>query len=151
MNQSSTPWRRFGFLLLHFAAAVILAAVLCSIAQTQLNLRHLPSFGLDVDLATRARSTLHDLMHFAPKLAGLIAAAFLLAFLANAGLSAWRRKKSVLLTALAAAVAMLAMLLIMRQVLGLQPIASARDTLGLLVFSACGACAGVLFARLRQQ
>jgi aldose sugar dehydrogenase len=137
-------------LIAHFAATVGFAAILGSLAQTQLNLRHLPGFGVAVDWATRLQSTLADLVHFAPTLALLLAAAFAIAFAVNDGISRLRKGSSRALTVLAGAMAVLVMLVAMRHILGLQPIASARDTLGLACFTACGALSGGLFALLRK-
>jgi hypothetical protein len=138
-------------LIAHFAATVCIAAVIGSITQTQLNLRHLPGFGVAVDWPTRLQSTFADLVHFAPTFALLLAAAFAIAFAVNAGISKLRKRSSRALTVLAGALAILVMLLLMRHVLGLQPIASARDAIGLACFSACGALAGWLFALLRKH
>lgn len=135
----------------HFAATVCFAAVLGSMAQTQLNLRHLPGFGIAVDWPTRWQSTLADLVNFAPTFALLLALAFAIAFAVNGGVSALRKRSSRTLTVLAGALAVLIMLLLMRQTLGLQPIASARDTLGLACFTVTGALAGWLFAFFRNH
>jgi len=141
--------RRLLQLIGHFIVTVLFAAIVSSILQTQLILRHLPGFGLSVDWATRLSSTAADLQNFAPTLAALIAAAFMPAFASNALLSYLRKRSSIALTVLAGAIAVVAMLMIMRQILGLQPIASARDTLGLISFALCGGLAGGLFAWLR--
>ena len=66
--------------VLSFCAAVLIAGLLGSILQTQINLAYLRDIGPPVSFTLRLSSTWHDLVHFAPIYIALIFATFLIAF-----------------------------------------------------------------------
>jgi hypothetical protein len=137
-------------LSLAFVLAVLIAAVLGSLVQTQLALAALGGLGVEIGLGDRLRATGADLLAFAPMYAGVVAAGFLLAFPVAAVLvwrwPAWQHR----LYALAGATAMLSALLLMRELIGLTPIASARGAIGLSLHALAGAVGGLGFAWLRR-
>lgn len=65
--------------LLTFIIAVLIAGVLGSIFQTQINLAHLRDIGPPVNFMSRLDSTWHDLTHFAPIYSAIILATFSIA------------------------------------------------------------------------
>ncbi len=138
-------------LSLAFIAAVSITAVLGSLIQTQLALAALTGLGVDISLGERLNAIAADLVGFAPLYAGVVAAGFLIAF-PVAGLLAGRLPAARdRLFALAGATAMLAALLLMRELLGLSPISSARGLGGLSLHALAGAVGGLGFARLRRR
>lgn len=137
-------------LTLAFVVAVLIAAVLGSLVQTQLALAALGQLGVDIGLGERLRATAADLRGFAPTYAGLVAAGFLLAFPVAALLTRWLPALRHRLYALAGATAMLTALVLMQQLIGLMPIASARGVTGLSLHALAGAAGGLGFAWLRS-
>jgi hypothetical protein len=137
--------------VLAFVGAVLVTALGGSIVQTQLNLAALAALGVDISAAVRVRTTIDDLLGFAPAWAAIVAAGFLVALPLCAWLTrrgpAWRDA----LFSLAAALAVLTALLSMRLALGLTAIAAARSLLGLLLLAAAGALGGWAYARLTRQ
>ncbi|MCU0753902.1 MAG: hypothetical protein MUE46_02110 [Xanthomonadales bacterium] len=138
-------------LSLAFLAAVLIAAVLGSLVQTQLALAALGGLGVDIGLGERLQSTAADLVGFTPMYAAVVAAGFLLAFPVAALLARWLPALRHRLYALAGACAMLTALLLMQQLIGLMPIASARGVTGLTLHSLAGAAGGLGFAWLRGR
>lgn len=134
-----------------FLAAAGVATLLGTVLQTQFNLAALAGLGAAVPFATRMQVTLQDLAGFAPTLGALMAAGFLVAFLATGVLRRWITARRTALYMLAGAVAMLAMLLIMKAVLGITAIAAARGPGGFATLLACGAIGGWIFARLTSD
>lgn len=66
--------------VLSFCVAVVIAGLLGSILQTQINLAYLRDIGPPVSFAMRLSSTWHDLVHFAPIYLAIILATFVIAF-----------------------------------------------------------------------
>lgn len=137
-------------MLLAFVAAVIVTAVVGSLVQTQLALAALTSLGVEIALNQRFTATGADLLGFAPMYAGIVGAGFVLAFPVAALLTRWLPTARHPLYALAGAVAILTALLLMRTLLGLSPISSARGAGGLTLHALAGACGGLAFAALRR-
>ncbi|MGK7294564.1 MAG: hypothetical protein ACNS61_01900 [Candidatus Wenzhouxiangella sp. M2_3B_020] len=137
--------------VLGWSVAVLATVVLGSIVQTQFNLAELAALGAPMDPGTRLGATWHDLLHFTPLYALLVAAAFAVAW-PVAGLLARRvpRYRSALF-ALAGFTAVLAMILIMNAVLPITPIAATRGPIGTLLMSLAGAVAGWLHAVLSKK
>lgn len=128
--------------------ATLVAALAGSLVQTQFNLAEIVMLGVPVPLALRVETTLQDLWGFAPLLAALTAAAYLVAF-PVAGLLARRRpdrRHSVYV--LAGAAALLAMVLLMNAALPVTAIAATRSMAGIVAFMAVGALGGWVFAVL---
>jgi len=131
--------------------AVLITTLIASITQTQFNLAALADLGQPVALGLRLQTTLLDLLRFAPLFAGIVAGGFLLALpLAALLLRRWPAQRW--LMPAAGAVAILTALLLMRGLLGLTPIAAARDVFGLLSLALAGACgAGLAQADFRSS
>lgn len=122
-------------------AAVLATTVLGSIVQTQFNLAALLAMGQPIAFDQRLKTTLLDLVRFAPLFAGIVAAGFLFAL----PLASWLRRRRAgrsWLAPLAGAVALLVALLLMRWLVGLTPIAAARTPLGMAALVLCGAFGG---------
>lgn len=136
-----------------FFPAVFAAYVLASLLATQVILHDLVDMGVEVDLETRLRASLHDLLGLASTYLLLVLLAFLLAMPAAAALvrlhlipgsrSLW--------FSLAGLAALVLLNVIMRQLLGVWPLAAARDWSGLLLQGFAGAVGGYLYARLSQR
>ena len=145
--------------ILSYAAAVVLTTVLaCAFSG------HLVLWALSEDLgvaigAGRWLATLaKDVVGMAPFYGGVIAVAFLIAFPVAALIVKWLRLRGVASPRLshvgftaAGAVAMLAMLLILRGLLEVTPVAGARTAVGLAAQALAGAAGGLLFAWLRNR
>ena len=133
--------------LVAWIAAVAVAAMLGSIVQTQFNLAMIRDLGAPVPWNLRLDTTLHDLVHFAPTYALLVAAAFLIA-LAVSGLLArrWPRAR-VSLHTIAAGTGIATALLLMNWILPATVIGAARFGTGILALALAGALGGLLFAR----
>jgi hypothetical protein len=128
--------------------ATLVAALAGSLAQTQFNLAEIKALGAPVPLALRLETTLKDLWGFAPLLAALIAAAYLVAF-PVAGLLVRRRPEHRRrMHVMAGATALLAMVLLMNAALPVTAIAATRSMAGILAFMAAGALGGWVFAAL---
>lgn len=138
-------------LLLAFLAAILLSAVLGSLVQTQVSLAALSGLGVDIGLAERLRASGADLLGFAPMYAAVVAVAFLLGFPVAALLGHVLPGLRTRLYALAGAVAILTALILMRTLIGLSPIASAREVHGLALHGLAGAVGGLGFAWLRAR
>lgn len=142
-----------------YLLATAVAATLATIASTQFVLAGLADFGVALPAGTRLAMTLHDLGAMGPRYGALIAAGFVVA-LPVAGLlgrvgDRFAGSRSTALRgarfALAGATAMAAILLSMRALLALMPIAGARSTAGFAVQLACGAVGGWLYAHLTRS
>lgn len=134
---------------LAFLAAVLVASALGSLVQTQVALASLTALGVEVGLGERLTATGADLLGFAPMYAGVVAAGFLLAFPVAALIARRLPRLRHRLHALAGACAILTALVLMRELIGLMPIASARGVGGLTLHALAGAVGGLTFAGLR--
>jgi len=134
--------------LLRFLAAVVAAAVLGSLAHSQLSLAALGAHGIKVPLATRLQTSAADLIHFAPTWALIVALGFALAFGVTALLvRRWPRHRT-WLCVLAGFCAIATALWLMQLSLGLTAVAAARTPLGFALLCAGGALGGWVYARL---
>ncbi|PLW83596.1 hypothetical protein CWI75_04395 [Kineobactrum sediminis] len=135
-----------------FFPAVIAAYVIGSLLATQLVLANLASMGVDISLTTRLHASLHDLLGMATSYLLLILVAFIIALPVAAGLARWPvvpGSRTFWFT-LAGFVALVALHLIMRQVLGVWPIAAAREWPGLLMQGCAGAVGGFLYSYISR-
>lgn len=133
-------------IVLGWAVAVLVAVALGSIVQTQFNLADLAGLGASVDAGTRLNATWHDLIHFTPMYALLVAAAFAIAWPISGWLSRRYPTYRTALFALAGLTAILTMILIMNAVLPITPVAATRGPFGTSLMSLAGAAAGGLYA-----
>lgn len=132
--------------IISFFPAVIGAYVVGSIISTQVILAKVEAMGMPVMFRDRLRATGHDLLGLATSYLPLMVLAFLLALPVAAGLSRRMPQLRVYLLGLAGFVAILALHLIMKAVLGLNGIASVREIHGLLLQGLAGWCGGYLFS-----
>lgn len=132
---------------LSFVVASMVTAALGSVAQTQLNLQRLTSLGQDIELPLRMRSTLADLLNFAPLWALLVAVAFALAFPVARVLQRWTAGPRWLWFPLAGGVAILVTLMSMKLALGITAIAAARTDFGVFLLCLSGLVGGWVQAR----
>lgn len=136
-------------LLLSFVLAVLLAAVLGSIFQTQANLAALQALGAPVPLGVRLGTTCLDIFGFGPTFALLTGLGFLFAL----PLAAWCAWRLPLLHwsifALAGAAAVWGALSLANVLLPMPTLIAADRTLaGTLGLMACGSLGALLFALL---
>ena len=138
-------------LILSFAAAVAVTAVLAVAASSQFVMAGLRGLGAEIGGAEALRVTVHDVAGMAPLYAIFIATALLLGFLLTGVL--WPRAKlpRPLSYAIGGAAAVAAMLAIMSGVLGIAMVAGARTWAGFATQCAVGALGGLLFAQLSQR
>lgn len=73
-------------ILFFYLLSVVLATVLGTLVQTQFNLLFLQEMNVPVELSTRFETSWHDLLHFAPLFAIMVAATLLLALPVAEGL-----------------------------------------------------------------
>jgi hypothetical protein len=131
-------------------AAVLVATLLGSIAQTQFNLQALADLGLPIPLKVRVSTTWMDLLRFTPAYAAIVAISFALALPVAAWmLRRWPRQRWLL--PLAGASAIVTALALMHQLLKLTAIAAARSLWGILALALAGAVGAWVFGCLRRR
>ena len=140
-------------LILSFLLAVLVAALLGSVIQTQFNLAALQAMGAPMPAEVRLRTTGQDLIGFTPAYAGIVCAAFLAALPVGAWLT--RRLSRTLgpwVLALAA-VAGVGIALQVTDAVAPMPtlIAATRSTAGTAGMLLGAAVGGLLFALLRLR
>ncbi len=136
--------------VLALVAAALTTSVIGSIFSTQSVIASLQSLDVKIPLATRLSMTVSDL-GILPALAPLTVISFILGFIVAAlcvrfiggNRNAWH--------SVAGACALVSMLLIMKAVLLITPIAGARTLLGLLSFAFAGAVGGWVYAKLTNR
>lgn len=131
-----------------WAAAVLCAATVGSVVQTQFNLAALAGLGTTIDVATRLRATVHDLAHFAPLYGVVVAVSFALAWPVAALLAKRLPDYRAGLFTLAGFTAVLVMLLTMNAVMPVTPVAATRNPVATGLMGLAGAAAGRLYAGL---
>lgn len=133
-----------------FFPAVLIAYLLASVFFTQTILATVQSFGLDVTLADRLAATWHDIMGMASSYLLLLLVAFIIGLPVAAGLTRLLGGHRALLFTLAGFVAVLALHLIMKTVLGVSGIAVTRSLAGLIGQGLAGAVGGYCYHRLSR-
>ncbi len=124
-------------------AASLLAAIVGSLVQTQVNLYALQRMGAPISWAERITTSGQDLLGFAPMWLGLVAIGFAVA-LPVAAWIAHRYGRRLLWFVLAGGAAILVILLSMNALLGITPIAASRKVPGMLLLALSGALGGAL-------
>jgi hypothetical protein len=137
--------------LLAYAAAVLTAAALGSIAQTQFNLAAIQGLGVELSPAVRLRTTGHDLVGFAPRYAALVAVALLVALPLAELLARWAPRWRGALVILAGGASVLAAIVVLNAALPMTPIAATRYAAGTAVMSAAGALGGLAYLAVRGR
>jgi hypothetical protein len=135
----------FGRALLAFLLAVLCAYLAAAVLSTQSVMSSLTDMGIEVTLAVRWGTTLHDLLGLLPTLMPLLAVALLLGFVVAGGFVRWQPTWRGFGFPLAGFLAIVVMHLLMRQVLELTPVAAARNLPGLLLQGAAGALGGYVY------
>jgi hypothetical protein len=133
-----------------FFPAVLIAYLLASVLFTQTILATVQTFGLDVTLADRLAATWHDIMGMASSYLLLMLVAFILGLPVAAGLTRLLPGQRALLFALAGFVAVVALHVIMKSVLGVSGIAVTRTLMGLIGQGLAGAIGGYCYHRLSK-
>jgi hypothetical protein len=133
-----------------FFPAVLLTYVLASVFSTQLILGNLQSMGVEVSAMVRIGTTFHDLLGLASSYLVLILVAFVIGLPVAAGLTKLMPSHRLILFVLAGFVAIVALHLIMKAVLGLSGIAATRTLSGLVAQGVAGAIGGYLYFRLSR-
>lgn len=133
-----------------FFPAVLLAYALASVIFTQSILAAVQSMGLDVSAGIRLVTTFQDLIGMATIYLPLILVAFVLAMPTAYGLTRLLPGHRAFLFTLAGFVAIVALHLITKAVLGISGIAAARTLTGLLGQGLAGAVGGYCYHRLSR-
>jgi hypothetical protein len=133
-----------------FFPAVLLAYILASIMFTQTILAAVQSMGLDVSMGIRLGTTFDDMIGMTSSYLLLIFLAFILGLPVAAGLTRLLPSQRALLFSLAGFVAIVALHLIMKAVLGISAIASTRALAGLLLQGLAGAVGGYCYHLLSR-
>ena len=133
-----------------FFPAVLFTYVLASIFSTQIILGNIQAMGVDVSAMVRLSTTFHDLIGLTSSYLVLILVAFVLGMPVAAGLTKLMPSYRLTLFILAGFVAIVALHLIMKAVLGLSGIAATRTMAGLLAQGIAGAAGGYLYFRLSR-
>jgi hypothetical protein len=128
-----------------FFPAVLISYCIASVLATQVILGELTAMGMPVTLDDRFRASFHDLRGLLASYLPLLLIAFALAFPVAALLGRWRPGWRFLLFPIAGAVAVVALHLIMKAVLGLNGIAAVRELPGLLSQMLAGWACGYLY------
>ncbi|MFN2328183.1 MAG: hypothetical protein ABR612_04650 [Chromatocurvus sp.] len=131
-----------------YIVAVFIAYLLASVAASQVILAQVTAMGVAVSLTDRLSASLHDLLGLASSYLVLIAVAFALAMPVAAGLHRLLPRQRALFYTLAGFLAIVALHLIMKAVLGVSGIAATRSLPGLLSQGAAGAAGGLCFHAL---
>ncbi len=133
-----------------YVLSVVMAYVLGSILATQFVLYELTDLGLQISLTDRVMATLRDIVGLSGTYLPLIAIALALAFPVAGFLARLGGLARSLWFVFAGLVALVALHLIMKAVLGLTGIAATRTLAGLLSQGLAGAVAGAVYAHFCQ-
>lgn len=128
-----------------FFPAVLGAYLMGSIFATQVILGELQAMAMPVTLRDRLHATWHDLIGLTGTYLPLMLVAFVVAMPIAAGLSRYIPRARVVLYGLAGAMAIFALHLTMKAVLGLNGIAAVREPTGLALQCLAGWFGGYLF------
>lgn len=128
-------------------AAALAAYVLGSVFMTQVVIADLGKLGVAVDAGTRFEMTVRDVAGLSTSWLPLVALAELVALLVATGLVRRFGIPRLGVSMVAGAAATLCLLLIMQQVLGLNPLSGTRGAGGHALQALAGAAGGWLFAR----
>ncbi len=137
--------------LFDWIVAVVVATVVSTIVQTQFNIAAITGLGVEVTVAERLRMVLFDLHGFAPLWALVVAVALLFGFAAASLLAGRLPAHTVALYAVAGGMALLSALVILDEIMPMNPVPGARTIPGVLLMAAGGVLAGALFARLGRD
>lgn len=149
MSVSRRSWLT---LSLDFVAALSLAVLWGSIAQTQFNLAALTSLGAEIGTGTRLATTGQDLLGFGPLYAAVVGVILLVALPIAAALTRLMPRFRLLWFTVSAGVGWLVALRLIDALVPMPTlIAATRDWPGLVVMAIGVALAGALFAMLTRR
>ncbi|WP_411359710.1 MULTISPECIES: hypothetical protein [unclassified Pseudidiomarina] len=135
--------------LIAFVIAVVAAAIVGSVIQTQFNLAALVELSVPIPFDVRISTIIHDIIHFSPIFAAIVAAVLIVALPIAAALARWRRAAERWWFVVAGFVGLLVAFILVNSVAPMPTlIAATREWTGLLAMAATGALAGWLFDRL---
>jgi len=134
-----------------YIGAVLVAYLVGAISGTQFVLQAVSDMGLAVGFDQRLGSTIQDLQGLASTYLPLVAVAMLIGMVVAGQLARLLPAHRTLLYVAAGFVALVAMHMIMKAVLGLTGFAPARTVIGLLSQGLAGACGGLMFARISAR
>lgn len=136
-----------------FILAVLIAEVLGAIFQVQGNIRQqFAPLGIEIPVEEQVSWTLHDIAGLFPAYAPLLAAGFLIAFIAAAFISRLMPGLRTLVFIVAGAAAVFTIFALAKPVFwGVTPIYGGRDALGLGLQCLAGGVAGLVFAVMTRR
>ena len=134
-----------------FLAAVIGTYILGVLFISQGNLANISDMGLAVGFGDRVTTFLHDLTHMTAIYLPLVTVSSIIAFPVAAGIIRLTSGLRLIGYVSAGFVALIALHLIMKMVLGLTGVAPTRTMIGLLAQGIAGAFGGYLFHILSQK
>ena len=134
-----------------YLGAVLLTYMVGAAAITQVNLGSLQNLGASVDVATRLSATWADLQGLVMPYLVLVAIALLIGFVVTGQISRFFPLHRWWLYPLAGLVALIAMHLILKAVIGLWGVAGARPAIGLVLQGLAGLVGGWLYARISRR
>ena len=134
-----------------YLGAVLLTYLVGAAAITQVNLGSLQNLGASIDVATRLSATWADLQGLVMPYLVLVAIALLIGFVVTGQISRFFPLHRWWLYPLAGLVALIAMHLILKAVIGLWGVAGARPAIGLVLQGLAGLVGGWLYARISRR
>ena len=138
-----------GKLIIPLLASAVTASILGNILSTQFVISGLDKVGAQISFADRISMTLSDIVGFGPMYGIFILIGFTVAFLTSWLVYKFVKTGRTLVYAVAGFTAMLVMLYLMKNVFfGVQLVAGARTTVGLVLQGLVGGLAGYVFAKL---
>lgn len=138
-------------IVLAWLAAVLVAAALGSLVQSQFNMAAIAGLGVEVPVREWGRAAAHDLVHFGPFWAAVVGVALLFGFPVAAGLARFASGARHALYFLAGGVAVMCALVIMSALLPVTLVAAARHATGMALMALGGAVGGLVFAQLSER
>jgi len=137
--------------LIAWFVATLVCTGLAAFFSSQRVLSALPDPQGQVGLPERLSTAVYDIQHFGTLYGIFILVAFLIAFLVGGGVYHFAKIGRPIVYMVAGAIAMLVMLLLMKQAFfGVDIVAGARDGLGRALQMVSGAAGGYVFARLTR-
>ena len=128
-------------------AATLATYALGSVFLTQVVIADLGALGVAVDAGTRLEMTIRDLAGLSTSYLPLVGLAQLIAQLVATGIARALGRFRQPLAIAAGAAAMFCLLLLLQQVLGLNPLSGSRGIAGHALQTAAGTVGGLVFAR----
>ncbi|MFC0446253.1 hypothetical protein ACFOD1_12585 [Pseudidiomarina halophila] len=136
-------------MILAFVIAMVAAAIVGSIIQTQFNLAALAELSVPISFDTRISTIIHDLLHFSPMFAVIVAAVMMIALPVAYALARWQQHRERWWFTLAGFIGLLVGFWVVNNLAPMPTlIAATRTWTGLLSMALTGGFAGWLFDRL---